>query len=400
MNRNRSFIKENNSITLILFTFILFLFSLTRVYRNSIDYSSSSVGGIWNIIVLLFCICSILCFIFAANKVKGDKTIGLIIVYGLISFANNILRVEFTITSVYNTLMILSFPLTLYFFYFLFSKYSSKKFATVFFILYYVLLTLVLATNLMRLSGHLTYIMVSNVYYLLCLFPLALSVAKKKTLLVLLTFIPIITSEKRVALLSFVISLAVYILVKSILQRDLKKVFIYIIIGATVFVVFTLLLSFFERRFNVAIMSRLLNLSNDRGSGRADMYQAIYRAFNDSPVFNKLFGHGIDTSKNILIVHDDVHDDFLQILYEYGLISFLAFLAFYLSFAFKSLRSILTRSNNAPYLCTAFVISVFLSLFSVFITDYTYSICMAFSLGFLFASPNYLTMKGATSANR
>lgn len=65
------------------------------------------------------------------------------------------------------------------------------------------------------------------------------------------------------------------------------------------------------------------------GNGRADIYSATWEAFVSSPIIKQIFGHGFDSIN--LVIGIGTHNDFLMVLYNYGLIGFILYLYFWFS---------------------------------------------------------------------
>ncbi len=65
------------------------------------------------------------------------------------------------------------------------------------------------------------------------------------------------------------------------------------------------------------------------GNGRADIYSATWEAFVSSPTIKQIFGHGFNSIN--LVIGIGTHNDFLMVLYNYGLIGFILYLYFWFS---------------------------------------------------------------------
>lgn len=65
------------------------------------------------------------------------------------------------------------------------------------------------------------------------------------------------------------------------------------------------------------------------GNGRADIYSATWEAFVSSPIIKQIFGHGFNSIN--LVIGIGTHNDFLMVLYNYGLIGFILYLYFWFS---------------------------------------------------------------------
>jgi len=83
------------------------------------------------------------------------------------------------------------------------------------------------------------------------------------------------------------------------------------------------------------IFSRFLYLKTEGGSGRTLIYSSIINGFNESDTFEYLFGHGFLSTLNHVFSTVGyaayAHSDWLQILYDFGLIGVLLYLYIFTS---------------------------------------------------------------------
>ncbi len=88
-------------------------------------------------------------------------------------------------------------------------------------------------------------------------------------------------------------------------------------------------------------LERFRTISDDAGSGRDIIYGPLLSSFEQSSVWEQIFGHGTGSTRDV--VGKLAHNDFLQVLYDYGVISLAFFTIIYIGFirmAFKMRRKI------------------------------------------------------------
>ena len=223
----------------------------------------------------------------------------------------------------------------------------------------------------------------NSVYYCLLLLPV-IFVQPNKFLMIfsaVVVFLAVLMSGKRAAFIAFVLALFIPILFLAD-KRKYK-------LNRILFLIFLMLLFigiyyFITSIFNITLFERLAMLSEDGGSGRLDIYRQVLTGFKESSLVEKLFGHGFNgVAINRIVWSVDewtgvtstssAHNDFLEVLYDYGLIGFLLYMLMIirmLKFAFH------LRKKNFDcfkmYLC-ALIIFITMSLFSHLIIYPTYT---------------------------
>lgn len=147
----------------------------------------------------------------------------------------------------------------------------------------------------------------------------------------LLIFVAIVLSYKRMAILGFLTSILVYFyyLSKTGLNIGLRKV-INVFMAAVIFMVVTA----FSFRYLVTVerldwAARMSDIIIGGGAGRLDFWREVFSALAMQPPDYWLFGHGYRSLP--LELSYWAHNDFVEILYEFGLLG----LTFYLMFVGK-----------------------------------------------------------------
>ena len=377
---------------------LLGLFSVTRVYRNSIGYSNTNVGGIWNVVTLIF---MALCFVVLFKVGKFPGTIKVALIYSLIAFFNALINIKsISLSSVYNLIMIGYFSMILCSF-FAATKTGITSKDNKLTLVVFVSVSIMVFVGLFRFrAGVLSFVMVSNAYYSLCLMPFLPLFTKKKWIIVsgyTLVGVIIIFSSKRLGLIAYLAYLLVVIFYDSIKHKrafSLLKVFLIIMISIVVFAtVYTKL----QSKYELNIIERTLNLSKDGGSGRDDMYREILQGMNESSLFEWIIGHGYGTTGTVMLKHDTAHNDFLEILFDFGLFPTLFFVAFYIGLLVDSLKMFRERYEYAGVFIGSVVISLLLSMFSTYCVSYAYVTCGMASIGAIYgmkSASDYIKIDG------
>lgn len=196
-----------------------------------------------------------------------------------------------------------------------------------------------------------------------------------------LTFIVILFSTKRtgsIALILFILSM--YFMKPGSLKPrkmlgNMAKLSIVVLILLGFY-------NYFSDAFDLNILERMMNLSEDKGSGRSDMYAVIFSSIMNSDIVSFIFGHGMHTVSQVLLEHDAAHNDFLQVFYEYGFFPFIFFVIHYVYLITTSLRMRKSNYEHSGLMIGGVAISLFMSLFSMYCIDFSYVICGAAFTGY------------------
>lgn len=361
--------------------------SLTKLYRNSYNYNSTQQGGIWNIVSLLFIFIAFLYYL-KNNKVKIPFAIKSALVYSAFSVFNClIVEQDMSVFDLYSILMIIFYPCVMLVFYYigLFTNIARRdKIITN--IVFVAIIMIVLLSLISLRAAKVDYVMVSIAYYPLCLLPLVMAVNNRNNLwiytAIVFTFIALLLSNKRTGTIAFFLFIFCFLLIKprkiSVL-KIIRNLFVLSIVGISLYFLY----SYVVDSFDLNILQKLMNLSQDKGSGRSDMYISIWHAIKVSDFVDLFWGHGIHSVGNVLVSHDSAHNDFLQIFYEYGLFPIIVFILHYIALFAMFFQMYKNKYENAGIYIGGIFISLMMSLFSMYCIDFSYVICGAAFTGFL-----------------
>ena len=360
---------------------MLSIFCILKVIRGS-SIENTTAGGIWNYISLLYYPIALILF-FTRDKIKIDLIFTSAFFYVLVALFSTFLNWGYRVdvSSIYNLLMI-PYPILVMSVFYISSK-KSEWCERIILVGYIVCLILNLRSVLSYNFTNAEEMMKSDIYFSLGLFPFALQLLKRKyfkVLIVLLQFAAVFLADKRTGLIAFIIGLILYILISSFCDNkgSFLKTVKSLIIATVAVLLFYKVGKYVDDTYNLDIFSRLMRLSDDGGSGRADIYSNVWQGFKNSDFIEKMFGHGMNTAGSIGGA-GKAHNDFLQIIYDYGVFAVVFVTVFYISLVVRAFKMIKCKSPYAAAFTFSVVIGLFLAMFSYFVVYFTYVTCiMAF----------------------
>lgn len=213
-------------------------------------------------------------------------------------------------------------------------------------------------------------------YYVLYLLPLILASNKRwmRILSIVIVSIVIISSVKRGGLIALALGMIVYLSVSKIISSSnaIKSfallVFSLIILGGFLYLAIHYL--------GGNIIERLFDSNDETGSGRLDIWESLYQRLIKQDITLWIFGNGHMATTEYSWENLTAHNDFLEILYDYGLVNLVIYISFLLSATAYTIRSIRNKSTLAP--CMAMLLTIFLtlSMVSIIILSHTCTLSM------------------------
>lgn len=237
---------------------------------------------------------------------------------------------------------------------------------------------------------------VNTVYYPLMLLPLVFTKRNKISVVsgVLLLLFATLISEKRTALIALVLALVIPIIINpnSKSKSKIKRAVLFLLIGLAVLALAYLFILYFE----IDIIERFMNLSNDGGSGRNHIYATVLHCIKNMNARDLFIGNGFNGVANDKIVmlidsnifgfeYTSAHNDFLEIIYDYGIIGLLLYI-FFLAQMIKNLFKLyVNRSRYFSMALSATILYLVVSTSSHLIIYPTY---IVFLLMFMSVASN------------
>jgi len=386
--------KQNTKFLLV--AVLLSVFCILKVLRGSNTESTAS-GGIWNFISLFYY------FILLVSIVKTKKyrlkplfIASITYIFFAVFAAIYNLNFELNISNIYEFLMI-PYAVIVFLSFYLCSGFSSKAEKIILFGYFGCIFLNIYSIFKFRFAGA-AQAMESDIYFSLGLFPFALQFLKNKRikiLVIILEFVAVFMVNKRTALISFVLALIVYLLVGAWIEQKNKFLGTLktLLISGISICLFYFITKYIDDKYNMQIYYRLFRLAEDGGSGRDVIYEKVWEAFKSSTIVEQLFGHGMNTAGKVGGA-GHAHNDFLEILYNYGMIACISSVMFYVLLFVECIRSVKRKSPYAASFSFSFVVGIFLAMFSYFLIFYTYVTCIMAFWGYVLCMEKKHRLKG------
>lgn len=243
--------------------------------------------------------------------------------------------------------------------------YHVPKIYTQWFTLFVVFLAYIIFLNTFIETYQITLLLTrkdvainSSSYIMLFFLPFFLLSEKKWIRIISYLFVAsvMVISMKRGGFIALVLASVAYYLVDVIVSKKsvrFQTLFGFLIVFMLIYFGTTL---FFESYID-DMFGRLNDIDSDRGSDRLDIYETTWKMIAGSDPVSLIFGHGWDVVKRDSPMGYSAHNDFLEVLYDFGIIGFMLYIMF-LKNLFKLLFTLIKfKSEIAP--AFAFSLGVF-----------------------------------------
>lgn len=203
-------------------------------------------------------------------------------------------------------------------------------------------------------------------YLVLSMIPLLLLVNKKenayKIIVLILMFMAITT--KRSGFFVATVSLIIYYLfdngINIPITKKIEKILKIVIAGALV-----VLLVFVASKFvNISIVDRILEMKDDGGSGRNDIWSMVLLYYNNLRTHYQIIGRGYEGVSRYVMPQGkalSAHNDFLEILFDYGKIGIALFIIIWIT-----LIGYARTLRKSKYLCITWIIIISMFMLAMF----------------------------------
>lgn len=168
-------------------------------------------------------------------------------------------------------------------------------------------------------------------------------------------------SFKRGGILAFGCGLLAYLFVKEILiGRKFTKLIFFVIAIMALVLVFIVVDNALDNLFT----ERFMNIKDDGGSGRDQVWATTWRMIQQSEFEHLLFGHGHNSVLTNSPLRLSAHNDFLECIYDFGLFGSLFYFMLHISLIRQIFRNIRLRNPEAAIMAFTYSFFLILSLMS------------------------------------
>lgn len=366
------------------------VFLITKVVRTFSGVVGTT-GGIWNIIQVLFVLMGTLFALKYYPYIKRNTPVTVLLLFSIYIFLLSIVRAEFSISGIFS-LATQPYAGMLLVLYFIVGSKIEISNRNIILPTFYILAAIIIFTMVRYVtSGSLRYtetVDVADVYYLLGLLPLAFIYTDKKrqAIPIIVTAIALVLSGKRTGILAIIgMSIVLFTLrseEKKNIKNNIKKIIIILALGIALYY----LALYLDNLLGLRLFIRLGRIGEDGGSGRVDRWLLVLDEQKRASALQILLGHGWNSSYIFLRGH--VHNDFLELFYDFGIIAVIMYILFYIAL-FSKLRLMLHyKYQYSSVLAASIICSLFLSFFSFYSIAPTYITCGVLSYGLVLSDFN------------
>lgn len=223
-------------------------------------------------------------------------------------------------------------------------------------------------------------------YFSMYILPLALLCESRlvKVALIIAVIVAIMTSMKRAGVVALILALLAYMVVSQYVADKLTPR--HILYGSFAVVGMGVLFFVLGSMGEETLWERFENIGNDNGSGRTVVWAVTMKMISELSMASLLVGEGYNAVLANSPLSFSAHNDFLEILYDYGIIGFVLYLFAIASVIWYALKMVLQKSPYAPNMVMMLVIYLILSLISHIAIYFWMSIVM---LTFAYLIGNY-----------
>lgn len=226
-------------------------------------------------------------------------------------------------------------------------------------------------------------------YFVLYILPFMLCAPKKwlRYLAIVLAFFTVMFSLKRGGFVAVILAVAVYLYINQVKMGGKRfKIwswFVFLAVGVLGFMVII-------RINNVLLDNRMFNrmslIEETGGSGREKVFRNVIYLIESQGFGNYMIGHGWRATAENTISHLTAHNDFLEILYDFGIVAFVFYIMMIIEL-FRLTKSLIRKkSEYAPAMGACLAIFFVNSMVSHIMIYCQYLLLFAMFWGFISAT--------------
>lgn len=351
---------------------------------------SEDQGGIWNIIQGLYVVFGLFVLLSKEIRYKDFPMIKRYLLFMLYIWFLSLFTIlfvpKFGVSTLFHFITVPYGVLCLLLFFYVGMRSDIKRYP---YILYptFLIITYILYSSIRSFvpSPDSNLGAIADVYYIVGLLPLIFIYTPKTYRIIpfLIACVAVLMTGKRAGFLALGVILILYFFPDAE-QRKEKSFFALILPYVLLLGIVSVIVAKFVGSLNLNMFTRLDRLSEDGGSGRADRWLHIWREIvaNETPI-SFFVGHGYNSVSSLVGGH--AHNDFIEIFYNYGIISVILYISFYISLIKECVKMYMAKFTYAKEFMVAIVVSVFLAMFSFYAIDCTHITCCSVCFGLILA---------------
>lgn len=377
-----------------LYSVLLVAFTLVIILSLGYEEFGYNMGGLPNILTtLLECVALSYIILHIRDLKTVNRMVLIVMLWTLWVMVVNVVSTNMPLYISFRETLF--WPLNFLFFYLLFLEKNEKKdifirktyvitmiFSLILFFFISRYRTLSISTMIESFIAPVNYI-----YYPLLTLPWILMIKnnKFKSILLIFLFLGVLLSTKRSAVIVCFVCLFFFIIRYYLSSSRVLKIQRYLISVVLILIVF-FCFSNYSLLKNSYLFSRFETMKEDGGSGRDVIWENVLQSYQRLSIEQQILGNGHNSVKNNNLVLGrslSAHNDFLEVLYDYGIIGFIIYLVFYI-YILKRLYFLYRERSEFffPYLTSCIIMIVF-SLVSHLILYPTYFLYVVTFWGYI-----------------
>lgn len=370
------FFKISTHLLLMIVFSLFFVLKMVRAFAKT-----NAMGGFWNYIQIFFVVIGLIFLILHFNKFIFSVPVLMMVIFSIISMFTSIISVQFNRNELFDYFMI---PYALCILVIACCDAAANDIDKNLILSgSYYIMAVIFLVNISSTGSFSTFIgATADVYYVLGLMPVIMIQTRRfRFTPMLVCGITVLMSGKRTGIIAYAIVVIIYYLYNIILNRFNSKMIYYFIGLVLVVFGFVFLFCLINDSFNSSLLNRMVRMWNSGdSSGRDRLWDITATAMSRSSMKSWLLGHG--NLSTVALLNNHAHNDFLEILYDYGIFAFLAYLGFYVSCVIELLKMIRDKYEYTVYFIMSLVIALALAMFSFYVIDPTYITAGMLSMGY------------------
>ena len=225
---------------------------------------------------------------------------------------------------------------------------------------------------------------VNSIYYILLAMPFVVLLNNKiyKNILITVSLISVLISTKSTAFIAMTTIMIIYYYNKNI-SKSFGGILWRLLLSIFLVIGFLTVYSIIKDKLDINIILDLKDAWTSNGSGRGDIYYKIISILKSSNIIKLVFGYGVDAT--VKYTGFSAHNDFLEILFNYGIVGLTLYMCFW-NRLIKKLKWLFINKSiySVPFLISI-VIFFYMSMFSSIIFVPTYFIFLTIFWGSIFS---------------
>lgn len=201
---------------------------------------------------------------------------------------------------------------------------------------------------------------------------------KWKYILIFIVLVTVLLASKRTGAIACIFAILTYFIISERQATKKIKNFLSLIILVGGFYAIANL--FFSEQLTY-ITERFANIKDDEGSGRTEVFAAVLSLVEESPSESVMFGHGYNAVFKETNIGFSAHNDFLEVLFDYGIVGLLLYASIYMAIIIRIIR--IKNRELKISLIISFILFLLVSVASHLILQPTSILCLCAFWGYV-----------------